>query len=47
MQVTFSVAAPVLKPADGCCFDSRRRHCFRTGFDGPSEIVGAITPPTS
>ncbi len=46
VEVTVGSQKRVLKPGDGYYFDSRLPHRFRNVFDGQSEIISAVTPPT-
>jgi transcriptional regulator with XRE-family HTH domain len=46
VEVTVDGDVMTLQEGDAYYFDSRRPHAFRNAFDGSSEIVSAITPPT-
>lgn len=46
VEVTVGEQTRILKVGDGYYFDSRIPHRFRNVFDGESEILSAITPPT-
>lgn len=46
VEVTVGQHRRVLRQGDGYYFDSQQPHRFRNVFDGSSEILSAVTPPT-
>jgi transcriptional regulator with XRE-family HTH domain len=46
VEVEVDGTSRVLQVGDAYYFDSRKPHRFRNAWDGESEIVSAITPPT-
>lgn len=46
IELTVGTQTAVLEPGDGYYFDSRQPHRFRNVFDGESQIVSAVNPPT-
>jgi len=46
IELTVGDVTQVLQAGDGYYFDSRLPHRFRNAYEGVSEIVSAVTPPT-
>ena len=46
VEVTVDGATRVLREGDAYYFDSRSPHRFRNAWDGVSEIISAVTPPS-